>query len=531
MDYVSAMSRVSEELEKLTEELWPDVIGSSKWCKEHEETVNDKVQMIYFSLYCIKDDFKRKKFNMFYNLKDKCYWHATDSWQEIRKTLTDDEESLYAAIMLEQAKNDTRSGILGPLWIVQSYDNENLKNFISDDLLNESVNKGFWKLVNENFTNERDKLPFEAYDTLMKYSEKLDLKQVNEFKTRPILARLDSGSWIDDNYLSAFERARSELDKESGAWLARPIIERAITAALSSRNESNNPKDLIEKHLENYKEYLDSALIQKLLKEEVEWRIKNIDIGNAFWHIRNTEILKKYLNLPTAAFQEFISSNLDIKEEELRVVVGENFPKEWLTSWKLSELKEKIMAYIDAPSGKGDKKEIIPNLAFLNNALITGYLELDIGRKIIESKLSDYLTKSRISSQAVESLLISLKPKYVSEALYRKVVHIGIGQMANSKRTIQSAYEWYEKAKNENWLDESEIPIPKLERIEEYSKYIREIKEKEAEERRSRELMKVFYHPRRKHGIARLRKSKKKRPESSKSKLCVQQELSDYSLE
>ena len=459
-DYQAAKERVKKELTDLVEQIWLDVqpvFEKYKW--PIPEQPLEKARRVSYHLGHIKDEQKRKKFSMLCDLSTDTYWHATDFWPEIRKSLTKEDELFYATLMIEMAKRGHEQGRLGYVWIVKSYDNGSLREFVSEEMLAEAVNCGFWEIANEYFTDGGASLPRDYYNTLMNYSDILDLSsKVNQFKQKPLKANSLKG-WPDERYIACFERARQKLTAEDGAWLARPIIEQIIDQTLSWYDPKPNPDKLLEIRLETYKEYLNTKVIQDLLNEEVRKYIKYCDNANEAYHwLFCAKILKPYLTLSESEFKELVSSSLPKESYGLeRILVDINFPKEWLTEEVLAYIRDKIIKYFnELPIWK--PKEIIPDMIFLQDALQTGWLDEKLGRERIKSGLETYLKqKRRPSGATVVGLLGSLKPELVEQELYRAVVHQGITDLVKRNR-LKEASIWYRKAEREGWLDKSKIP-------------------------------------------------------------------------
>jgi hypothetical protein len=476
-DYQAAKERVKKELTDLVEQIWPDVqpvFEKYKW--PIPEQPLEKARRVSYHLGHIKDEQKRKKFSMLCDLSTDTYWHATDFWPEIRKSLAKEDERFYATLMIEMAKRDHEQGELGYAWIVKSYDDGSLREFVSEEMLTEAVNCGFWEIANEYFTGKGGSLPRNYYDTLMNYSDILDLSsKVNQFKQKPLKANSWEG-WPDERYIACFERARQKLTTEDGAWLARPIIERIIGQTLSWYDPKPNPDKLLKIRLEPYKEYLNTKVIQDLLNEEVRRYIKYCDNANeAYRWLFCAKILKPYLTLSESEFKELVSSSLPKESYRLeRILVDINFPKEWLNEATLAFIKNKIVEHISEPvqhwqrGAWREKKEIISHLEFLQKCMATEWLDEKLGRERIKSGLETYLKqKRRPSGAAVVGLLDSLKPQFVEQELYRAVVHQGITDLVKRNR-LKEASIWYRKAEHEGWLDKSKIPQFEVE-IEESS--------------------------------------------------------------
>ncbi|UZE94164.1 MAG: hypothetical protein IB618_01150 [Candidatus Pacearchaeota archaeon] len=461
-NYEDAKARVSKELTDLVEQIWPEIK------KSYEESIvqiaipENKVKAIYTNCFNIKDDNKRKRFSMLFNLEEECYWHAIDNWPEIRKTLTKEDEKFYATLMIEEAKKrQHEEERFGYMWIVINYDNGNLQNFISEEFLEEVVNRGFWEIANGYFTGGIFSLPLEKYYTLMKYSKYLDFSRLDEFKDKPLVQ--GQYGWLDYRYIEVFERERKKLSLEDSAWFARPIIESVISWSLSFENPEDNPKEGLKKKLEPYKKYLNIRTIQDLLKEKFQYYIKYINDEDAGSYLGYANILIDYINLSEDEITRFVSASLPKEEFDLeRTLIEINFPKKWLNSETMSIIQEKIIKHLDRPPYHWKGKQVIPHLGFLQDVIQREWLDEDIGKERIKKGLENYLTqKHRPGGAPVLELLQVLNPKHVEQKLYREVVHQSITDLVKRKR-IEEASAWYKKAEQEGWLDKNKIPIFEL---------------------------------------------------------------------
>jgi hypothetical protein len=452
-DYDSAKDRISNEFANLAEEVWPDIEKAYK--KNKRRIPEDKIEAIKWKKGYIEDFHKKNMFSMLNELDIESYWHATDFWNEIRKNLTEEDEIFYANLMIEQAKRGHEEERLGYAWIVKNHDNGNLREFIPESLLEEAVNIGFWEIANQYFTGRGFRIPHKYYDTLMKYSEHLDLSRVDEFKTKPLIP---DGDWIDSRYLAAFEEARKKLDKESGAWLAKPIIEQLILYSLSSFEPKPNKEELLAKETDSYREYFNTEPVQELFKERVEYHTKYLGGDDSFDFLKNIKILIKYLDLDESEIIELVSSSLPKDGYGLeRTLVDIDFPKNLLNSETISHIKNRIIEYIDEKASK-ERKELIPHLYFLQDSIQKDWFDEKDGKDRIKNKLDNYLAqKRRPAGGKVSSLLNTLKPKLVDQELYRRVVHQGITDLVKRNR-IEEASTWYREAEEDDWLEKSQVP-------------------------------------------------------------------------
>jgi hypothetical protein len=450
-DYDAAKARVSKELVVLSEELWADI--KPHYEEFHMAVPENKYTGVYYNSDLVKDEVKRSRFFMLYNLNFNAFHSADVYWSEILTALSDEEQAFYANLMIEEAKRSVDK--LGYSWIVKVYDNGSLKNYIPEDLLRESVNMGFWEILNTYFTGSVTNPAKERYEILMKYKDILDLTRVEEFKGKKLSSIWGWVYWADEAYIKCFERDRSGLSVETGAWLARPIIDSIIYSALSSEETIENEEGALEKGLQLYKEYLGTAIIQELFIEEFKSDIRSMDCEEAYMHLSHAEIVSKYLKVSKSEFVELVSSNLPLNGSNLHLRLMDNdFPKDWIDEKTLSEIKSQFIAEIeDSRSG-----EIIPNLYLMQRAARGGWVDDAYARKRIENRLKGYLDLKRTpAGNLVKNLVNNLDPEFVEERLYRDVVHRAIKDLVKRKK-IENASELYLKAEKEGWLDKSKIP-------------------------------------------------------------------------
>ncbi|VVB59381.1 Uncharacterised protein [uncultured archaeon] len=436
-NYVEAQKRVSDELNVLADELWEKV--EQVYSDEtHFRPSANHIEAVKMALYLLGtnesvqeqgveiDSNTRKKFSMLYELSTNGYWNAVKAWSQIEPSLNDDAE-FYAKLMIEQAKRESRQRKSDYVWIVEQYDNGILKNFINDELLNESVNAGFWELAGNYLTCEMMAIPRNQYDTIMKYPEHLDLSRVNEFRTKPLLANGNYGEWIDKRYVDAFKKARKKgaLGLESEAFLARPIIELAFDIAFGI--EAEDSEAFLKDALKPYGKYLETKIIRSLLKDEIKKRVIAVSEGSDWDQevclLEHAEILAEYLRLPKKRVRMFISSIL-LNEEELRVsgFIKDNFPKDWITPKARSRIKDAAEIYYDGLARLYASQEIIPALGILQKAMKKDFFDVEKGKKIIAKGLEEYLeTKRHTASSEVKNLIGTLKPEFVPDDLYKAV--------------------------------------------------------------------------------------------------------------
>lgn len=450
-NYEAAKARVRGELTSLSDELWPDV--EPTYQQYHWRVPKDKAEAIKSSLGRINDQNKKHMFGMLFELSMNCYWHADDHWSEIRPTLPKEDETFYATLMIEEAKRDGEERI-GYSWIVEDYDNGKLKEHISEDLLREAVNRGFWGIVNFYFTGFHFTPPLERYYGLMKHKELLDLSRVEEFKGKPLT---NDCEWVDADYIECFERAREKLDLESSAWLARPIIDAIISYVLSWDYQGGNQDYGLTKELDPYKEYFGTALIQDLFKDKLKSQIGSIGGDERRESLSYAKILAEYLEISKSEFVKFVSSSLPKGEYRLELDLLEvDFPQDWLDANTLAEMKSKLIDFVEDKTQKA--KGIIPHLSFMQNTVKRGWMDKEYAKKKITDGIKNYLaTKRAGSANPVADLANTLNQDFVGKQLYRDAMHRTITDLVKRGK-IEKASDLYMKAEKEGWLDKSKIP-------------------------------------------------------------------------
>lgn len=451
-EYSSAQARVSTELKELTEQLWPEI--QPVYEEYNMRPPGDKVSAIYNDNRNIKNNLQRMKFLMLYELSHGSYWHATDFWPDLRANLDQEDATFYATFMVEQAKRSHEKEAFSYIWIVRNYDNGNLKDVVSEDLLKEAANIGFWDFANQFFNRERWSLglsedSYNYYTTLMKYRHLIDLSRLNEFKQGPLRAM--SGNerfWPDEEYKEMFEKARKRIPHEEAAWLARPFIEQAINCNLSFIDPEQDPGESLARELEPYEEYVDNDTIQGLLKEEFKEFIEQFSNSEEGPHwLTCSRILRPYLKLTNQEFIDFTSSIVS-KDDILTGIdfVESNFPAEWLSSETLSLIQKNIIATLEKPLYASKReKEIFPNLAFIQRAIKTGFLDKQIGGEKIQSGLKRYLErKRRPGGKDVDFFLKTIDPYVIDPELYKEVLQKGIEDLTKRRRINEARY-WSQK--------------------------------------------------------------------------------------
>ena len=219
------------------------------------------------------------------------FWNAGISLERIKQRIANWKYHLYAEVIKSQAmQNKTGGGAdTGHAWLVEAHKKGWLKGHISEGELKECVNEGFWELMNEYFYPPHahitvfSKVPdIDKYNTLMSYSQHLDLSRAKEFREKfgliePLEWRKGyadnshtSGAkydWPDSKYKDAVAVAlgNEACNTDTAAWLLCPIIEQILY------REDNQPCSSDEvagiRELEPYKKYLDEPDVKSLIQQ------------------------------------------------------------------------------------------------------------------------------------------------------------------------------------------------------------------------------------------------------------------------
>lgn len=314
--YETGMERVKKELEEMIGKYWPDFLKSKAYVKGSSyEKPREKINALYGGIGSpLEDGADKAKFNVLAELVHGKFWHAIETWSDLKGSLPKEERKFYAELILEKAKRAqliTDSPYPGEVyancWIVEAHDYSDIKEFIDEKLLKEAVNKGFWEIANNDFTDkfnanqgqglvslELGMFGNSRYSILMVHSELLDLSRIDEFYTKPLVA----GNWVGSKYVDAFKRAEPKISIENAAKLARPIIQHEVQTTLSP--DSYLPREeRIEAVLFTYKRFLGTKQIQDVLTGEAMENLKLVKYPLAEsrgFYVQNVNILLKYID-------------------------------------------------------------------------------------------------------------------------------------------------------------------------------------------------------------------------------------------
>ncbi len=454
-DYASAMKRVSNELDSLVAELWPDFEQAYGKVYSYQppkpRSQDDKVQAMRCSPQFVSDKIGFKKLSMLQELRQGCYYHANDNFSELVPKLGKDAD-FYARLMIEQAKREPGRKF-GWAWMIRENKAERLANAVYPGLLKAATRIGFWWLANEYLASESNP-PDEFYNSLMEQPT-LDLATIAQLDKKPVM-RAKRGIWPDFAYIRAVERARLKpIPQEDKALLVRPIVERIIHDAFGDESGVEDTGNYLARELKPYQEFLEMPTIQGLLRALAIGKLETAcSWDTERWRpIGDITELRPYLRIGDAGFVKLVSTKVEATEiDDPKSFVSE-FPGEWLTSEARAVVTSQLETSLDDPQTFRNSTEIFPAMAYINSAYRRGYLERDNVNSRMQAGLGAYLTRRAApSGQAVAFLLNSLDRSIVEKELYQKVVRKGIADLKTRKKE-KEAEKWKARAKEEGWLE------------------------------------------------------------------------------
>ena len=414
------------KLEQLVNWAYPFIV--EKYKKNDLVPPKKSPEVIEFNLDALPDNLNKYRFYIHYKLSRGLYWQAADFFDEIPK----EEREPYAKEMIEQAKvggaHDWDSDYL---WIVEKYYDGTLTEFIDDDLLNESVNKGFWEFVGRELT-QKVMGALKDYKVLMSYKDRIKIDKVPIEKDirATYLCSWDRDShygriiddlwWPDDDFVEIFNKFKNNLSKDDAAKLVRPIIEIEIKAALDDEFWGNRTKAL-EEGFKPYNEYLNHPRIQSLFEEYIRGYVSAMD--------SRFEYLLPYWNQSEENIKKFISN---LVKDECSPDFIRKFPIKYLTDDLKSKIRTELEEYLKNPWDKS----IVPNIYLWADAVYYGYIPEEDAKDFIEQKVKEYIGKKRISKKRLTELYYQL-PDFVSTELkeeIRKRVEQKIEEYINKKQ-------------------------------------------------------------------------------------------------
>jgi len=464
-DLEGAKTRVKKELAVIIEQNWeklPEHVRMvyGEKCSD-EDVLERKIVGMYGSEGVLGES--KHKFSMLYELSRDTYWHAFDHFSDLKPSLSKEDIEFYVTLAIEQAKRCDKK--LGYAWIVREHDTGLIAEFVSPELLKESVNGGFWDFANKYFTEDTTPgilAPWDYFHIIMGHSDLLDFTKFKEFRGKPLN---NESRWVDEKYMAAFERAKPNLSVEDAAWLVTPIIWGIVNKATAWEDGVDDPEKYLQKKLPPYKEYINTQAIQELLKTTMKDCIKCLGGDQTYHNMCGVEVLKPYVQISDDDFKELVSANLPREEETGGLedsleedLVRHDFSKEWLTQKALSEIEDAIKKNLDS-EGSGRT----PYIGLLQDSVNGGWLDEKYGREMLKKSIENYISlKKRPAGQVAEDFLRSVDPKLVEQRLYRQMIHQGISDLVKRNRVI-TATEWYQKARVGGWLNKNKIPKFELE--------------------------------------------------------------------
>ena len=471
-DYQSAMDHVSQELDVLVKKYWPKIEALYEergWSKVLERSERDKpeiiVENIRFGKLKVEDEKEWHLLSTLNDLTKKCYWHATDWWEEVSSDMDKEKKLNYENLMIEQAKAGHDRERIGYGWIVEKYNKGLFHDVISEELLREAVNIGFWEYAKEFFLGSASgNINYDRFTGLYTQSNLIDLTRLSEFidisESEPLT---NKQSWVSEHYVELFKEAEDKLDVESAAWLARPIIEAIISEAFSFSDIKDEPSAFYQEQTRPYKKYIDNPNIQEMLKERIILNMSYLTGDDNYLAMNAIEALRKDITLTDEEFKDFVSSILFSKEVGLyeenipNELIETDFPIQWLDDTAKDKINKIIKEIFDTPGNRGD---LFPHADFLQRCMKAGLFDEKEGKEKILEHVTKYLERKRPSKipggKPVKHLLWAVRPEYLDEEIYQEFVHTGINDLAYRNQTEEAA-EWYVKAYEEGWLDDSKL--------------------------------------------------------------------------
>ncbi len=437
--YKNAMNRVNNELNDLVNKLWPEFLKTDTNNKfitkpELEFDLEFKAKRMLERI-----DFTHpevKMLSLLYELTFGTFWHTTDNWKDLESKMTEEDRIFYSTIILEQAKiAHTVSGSSAPgyrygySWIVRKYNDNTLRQYVSNELLKEAVNRGFWEYVNEYFTLKDDNIPvplavFEHYKVIMKYSELLDLRRVEEFWKEPLSGKYE---FVTQEYKDALERALPYLSTDSAIKLVVPVIKNIFETTLKYRTWEITPEEQeiqIEKLVAPYKKYLDNSSVKNIFICGIKSAMNRIyDDEFAYEALREIKLYLKYISTDNYTKAKIISDNLKLSENnpvrDIEKLIEINFPIKLLTKKKRNQIESillntlGIMAKmvvnpsfkpsneLDYVARKALKKIYgsVPTIKFVQDAFDFGLISEENSKQFIENQIKLYAESKRVPSK------------------------------------------------------------------------------------------------------------------------------------
>jgi hypothetical protein len=456
-EYEKSMERVRNALAELVNENWTGfrelrdgMYGRHVEVPSEGKGVNEKASSMLLDNRYIPNSQVRGKMSTLLAISEERFYHGTDFWDEFAPAIPADERLFYASMLIHQAKTRPAKEF-GHSWIVRQYDNGKLKEYISQDTLAESVNKGFWELANEYFTYcdytiLGPNVPWGIYTTLMEYSKHMDLTRFKELWDRPLH---DRTGWPDRAYLKAYEHAKLSglLKAKELGFLASPIIEKIFNTAFDPMRTDVEPTSYLKRNLKNYPEAVNTPTVQLMLKEMFSHRIKALgsDESNLFYAM----LIEGYLRMDEGAKRRLASSSLNMRDGELaNDLVSSKFPVSWLTDEAKSSVQSRIAKAIDETYSKISFKSLIEHISYINESMKLKLLDERIGDEKLARAVTFYIESKRRPGGDVAQEMYSLpRLEGISPDLDIRMRDSALGDMLLRRVSTDVA-----ECRNENWV-------------------------------------------------------------------------------
>lgn len=490
-NYEESMARVNGELETLVGSLWAKFYAAED--QVGRDTIEGKAATIINDMgrQARTMEFKDKgKLLLLNEIVYGSFWHSSNFWKNAESTMTDQDREFYATVIIEQAKlAHAMKGMSAPgywygySWIVEKYDQGELRGYIPESLLREAVNKGFWENANRHFTVAEAKYSMpggvlDKYYVIMKYWEYLDLARVNEFWREPLCGKAD---WPILEYRKAFDRARGRLDRKSATKLAAPIIDGLFRYVLNDEHKWDERRGAeLAQRLRRYGEYMRMKEIQNLIKSNLVEQLGYLfDDDYKFEAMRNVKIYLGYLNMSPDGKARFVSTALRLPQEGKNAIedlVELAFPIDLLTREKKAELQKILQQHLALMSkfvfdsrAKAETRpeqdaqrsvqpvSSIKTIELAQEAVRMGLLGREWCRSFIEGQIGTYLKGEALPSKAkVEAWKnVRLKLKIdtsLHKRFLRKVDEQAEASMHRSNTAMLRANERI-KRERQKWLN------------------------------------------------------------------------------
>jgi hypothetical protein len=389
--------------------------------------IEDKARAIIVDSWFMPDSMENKRISMLLDIVSEFFWRATAHWSEVLPTLSNEKVALYSKTLVAQAQLQSFNPLaFGHAWLVERYDDGILKEHISQDLLKESMNKGFWEIANyfydkTLFASSNGHAEWKMYSAVMKYSQHLDLTRCNEFSKGDLYA---AGIWPDETYIRAYEKAKDsgKLSAERLGFLARPIVEQMLEQTYQRmRDFDDKAEQKLERALCGYSGVLHAPSVQNMLKEHFSEMVKGV-------RLRSAGVVERYLDITDSEKRELASSALGgYKYENAENIMENGFPKEWLTEKAKAMMAEEITKEIN----KGVEINYFMDLVnLIENGRRYDLFDDELANERISGVMNRYLEEKRRPKGDVAKAVYCVDwPDYADPALVKKIKEKAMSDM------------------------------------------------------------------------------------------------------